>query len=389
MRSERSILHFNVADFAVAVERIEDTTLRQKPLIIGGCEGGNRAVVYDMSDEAFKCGVQKGMKLFRARRMCRDATVLAPRPLKYQRAMQTLLQEVKRYSPLIEHGTLDGHMFVDVTGTHRLFGPAPDVGWRVRKNIRGSVGLDPIWTLASNKLVSKVASRLVKPVGEYIVGAGEEEEFLAPLPVKLLPGVNLRERERLREFNIVKIGHLAALQRQQLMVPFGKRSDYLYDISHGIDNSEVTGGVHETAPVCFEHDFSEETNDGKVVKNHIFSLIQKAGRELRRRNQAARRVGVWVMYADGSRNVRQATRRQGTSSDFALKSMALLALQRAWTRRTRLCSCKLVCDRLHRESPQLLLFPGKVHGSKRKEKVLMAMDSIRDRFGESLVRVGG
>lgn len=388
MYSERSILHFNVADFAVAVERIEDSSLRQLPVIIGGSDGA-RPVVYDMSDEAFKCGVQKGMKLVHARRICREAKVLAPRPLKYQRAMQTLLKEVKRYSPLIEYGTQDGHLFVDVTGTHRLFGPAPDVGWRVRKDVRGSLGLDPIWALASNKLVAKVASRLVKPIGEYIVATGEEEAFLAPLPLHLLPGVQQRERERLREFNIIRVGQLAALQREQLMVPFGKRADFLHDISHGVDSSEVTYGVRETAPVCFEHDFVEDTNDGKIVRKCLASLVNKAGRELRRRNQAARRVGVWVLYADGSRAVRQATRRQGTSSDFALKALAELALQRAWTRRTRLCSCKLVCDRLHRQSPQLQLFPEKNQRSEKKQKVLVAMDRIRDRFGDKLVSMGG
>ncbi len=387
MHLERSILHFNVADFAVAIERVEDCTIRERPVIIAS-QHFSRPAVYDMSDEAYRCGVQKGMKLQQAKRLCREAAVLRPRPLVYQRAMLTLLGKVKTYSPLIEHGIADGHLFVDVTGTHRLFGPAPDVGWRVRKDVRCDLGLDPIWTLASSKLVSKVASRLVKPVGEYIVAAGEEEAFLAPLPLSLLPGVEQREADRLREFNIFRIGQLAELNKQQLMVPFGGRGDFLYDVSHGIDRTPVNAGIAEMAPVSCEYDFIEETNDQKLVQNSMAKLVSNVGRELRQRRQVTRRVGVWIYYADGSRTVRQASRRQGTSSDFVLKNMVLLALQRAWTRRIRLCSCKLVCDRLHRESPQLSLFPEKTPRESRQQHLLGAMDNIRERFGDRLVSLG-
>ncbi len=387
MNLERSILHFNITDFAVAVERAQDCTIREKPVIVASLHS-SRPVVYDMSDEAFHSGVQKGMKLQQARRLCRKAAILRPRPALYQRAMLTLVGKVKAYSPLVEHGVGDGHLFVDVTGTHRLFGPAPDVGWRVRKEVRDGLGLDPIWTLAANKLVSKVASRLVKPVGEYIVAAGEEEAFLAPLSLSLLPGIKRREAEKLREFNVFRIGQLAELNRHQLMIPFGLRSDFLYDISRGIDNSNVTAGLAETAPVCCEHDFPEETNDQQYVQHAIVKLVSRAGQELRRRRQATRRVGVWIFYGDGSRTVRQASRRQGTSSDFVLKNMALLALQRAWTRRIRLCSCKVVCDRLHKESTQLSLFPEKTIKTTRQLHLLAAMDKIRERFGDRMVNLG-
>ena len=232
MGRERAIIHFNVADFAVAVERVADCALRKKPVIIAPFQAA-RALVYDMSEEAFQCGVHKGMALRQATRLCRGASVLLPRPDVYRRAMQAFLGQVREYSPLLEHGIIDGHLFVDVTGTHRLFGPAPDIGWRVRRRARNDLGINPIWTLAANKLVAKVASRLVKPVGEYIVAAGEEEDFLAPLPLHLLPGLSPEEIRRLREFNLASIGQLAALNRQQLLVPFGDRSGFLYEASHG------------------------------------------------------------------------------------------------------------------------------------------------------------
>ncbi len=387
MYRERAILHFNVADFAVAVERVVDTTLRRRPVIVAPL-GAARAVVYDMSEEAYRAGVRKGMILRQATRMCREAAQLPPRPELYRRAMQSFLKEVCHYSPFVEHGLEDGHIFVDVTGTHRLFGPAPDVGLRVRRQVRDGLGINPIWTLAANKLVAKVASRLVKPVGEYIVAPGEEEPFLAPLAVSLLPGLTLREIERLLEFRIVTVGQLAGLSRQQLMVPFGSRGAFLHEVSRGIDASRVAAGSAETAPVDCEHVFVGDTNDRQEVEAAVADLVGRAGRELRGRRQVACRVGIWLRYADGTHVVRQASTRQGTASDFLLRRLAATALERAWVRRIRLRGVRLVCDRLHRQSPQLPLFPEMETGSRRQERLLDAMDAIRGRFGHALIGPG-
>lgn len=386
MLRERFILHFNVADFAVAVERVCDTLLRRRPLIIAPLQAA-RAVVYDMSEEAFQNGVRKGMPLFQAKKRCPEAVVLPPRVELYQRAMGDCRKRVTRFSPLIEHGIADGHLFVDVTGTHRLFGPPPDIGWQVRKEVCKDLGVNPIWTLSPSKLVAKVASRLVKPVGECIVAAGEEEEFLAPLPVSLLPGVHPREMRRMQELNIFKIGQLAGFSRQDLIIPFGSRGDFFYETSRGIDRQDVVCGVRQTAVISHEHHFGDDTNDRRQVQQVIGELAAMAGRELRCNGQEARRVGVAIAYSDGSIITRQASRRIGSSSDFVLRDMALLALQRAWSRRTRLRSCRLICDRMHRRSPQLPLFSmNQEH--KERQKILGAMDTIRHRFGETTIHLG-
>jgi DNA polymerase IV len=387
MFRERSILHFNVADFAVAVERIIDTSLKSRAVIIAPLQAA-RSAVYDMSEEAYQAGVRKGMLLRQAARMCRGAEILQPRVDVYRKAMKGLLRQAQEYSPLVEHGMEDGHLFVDVTGTHRLFGPPVDVGLQVRRAVRQRLGLNPIWALAANKLVSKVASRLVKPVGEYIVTPGEEQQFLAPLPVSLLPGLDDREIRQLRDFRIATIGQLAGLSRSQLMVPFGSRSTYLHDISHGIDNSAILGEVQDSAPVDCEHIFADDTNDQREVEAAVADLVSRAGAELRRRRQEARRVGVWISYADGAHVVRQATARRRTASDFLLLQLAGTALARAWQRRGRLRSCRLVCDDLHRQSPQLALFPETQAGEVRQDRLLTAMDSIRDRFGHGLIATG-
>ena len=154
---ERAIIHLNVADFAVAVERVVDIRLRNRPVVIAP-EGASRAAVYDMSQEAFLAGVRKGMALKRAVRFCRDVRILPPHPDRYEQAMKAFLKRILPYSPLVETGEIDGHIFVDATGTTRLFGPPMDVAWRLRKQVRKDLGFDPIWSLAPNKLVAKVAT---------------------------------------------------------------------------------------------------------------------------------------------------------------------------------------------------------------------------------------
>ena len=384
MLQERNILHLNVADFGVAVERISDSSLAGRPVIIAPLQSA-RAVVYDMSDEAYHAGVRKGMLLNRAVKRCRGAHLLQPRVELYRKAMSGLIREVKNYSPQIEYGLEDGHLYVDITGTHRLWGPPPDIGMRIRREIRSGMGLDPIWTLGANRLVTKVASRLVKPVGEYIVAQGEEESFLAPLSVSLLPGLKREELRQLQDFRIRSIGQLADLSHRQLMVPFGSRSSYLYEASRGRDVSEI-GKETEKQPVV-EHEklFAADTNDKREVEAAVADLAAHCGSELRRQKQAARRVGIWLCYSDGGHIVRQASTKSGTASDFVLHKLAMTALSRAWLRRTRLRTIRMSCDRIHRESPQLPLFPETVQGEKRQDRLLSAMDQIRARYGHGAI----
>ena len=376
-----------MADFAVSVERVVDITLRDRPIIIAPLQAA-RAQVYDMSEEAYSEGVHKGMALRHATKICRGAKLLPPRSGLYQKAMGKFLKEVQGYSPLIENGFDDGHFFVDVTGTHRLHGPAPDIGIRIRRHVKKQLGINPIWTLGSNKLVSKVASRLVKPVGEYIVNPGEEALFLAPLSIALLPGVTRQELQKLLEFQLTTIGSLAGLSQQQLMVPFGSRCDYLHKVSRGIDETGINVPNTTMQTVDYESSFADDTNDRQEVEGAVIDMVGKAAHFLRAKGQVARRVGVWLRYSDGSHVVRQASDRAGSNSNFVLQRLAFAALKRAWLRRTRIRSCRFVCDRLQKQSPQLLLFPDKSIQEMQQEKLLGAMDTIRNRFGHNVIRMG-
>jgi DNA polymerase-4 len=384
---ERSIIHLNIADFAVAVERALDCRLNDRPVIIAP-GGAARATVYDMSDEAYRCGIRKGMPLHRAVRRCKEAKILAPHPDRYEHAMRSLLKRTLPYSPLIETGEVDGHLFVDVSGTSRLFGLPRDVAWKLRRQVKKDLSLDPIWSVAPNKLLAKVATRLVKPNGECIVPAGEEKSFLAPLPVSLVPGIDRNDLLRLREFNFVRVSELAALSLEQLQVPFGVRARFLYETARGIDPSPVLPVGQKPPQVIADHEFGTDSNDRSALEKALYGLVEQVGNKLRRGRRAARRVAIVVDYTDGRRCVRRLAFKPATANDLTLFGLARKTLLLAWTRRVRIRHVRLICDRLTFPPAQLELFAAEQQKNTKRQNIITAVDSIRRRFGDTALQVG-
>jgi len=371
----------------VAVERALDPRLQDRPVVIAP-EGAVRAAVYDMSEEAYRNGIRKGMALRRALRRCRDIRVLPPHPDRYEQAMHGLLRQALPYSPLIETGEGDGHLFIDVTGTSRLLGPPVDVAWRLRRQVSKDLGLNPVWSLGPNKLIAKVATRLVKPDGEYIVAAGEESPFLAPLPIHLVPGIERDELLRFRELNLTRVSQAAGLTLEQLQVPFGKQAMLLYEAIRGIDPSPVLPVGHKPPRLIADREFGTDTNDPAVLQGALYRLVETHGRNLRRRRRAARRVAVLLDYTDGVRCARQTTVRPASANDQKLFAAAQRALRTAWTRRVRVRHLRLICDRLIYPPAQLELFADDKKIDDKSTGLTAAIDTIRQRFGHEAVQFG-
>ncbi len=387
---ERFIIHFNVADFAAAVERVADPRLRERPLVIAP-EGTPRAVVYDMSEDAYRNGVRKKMPLRQALQRCPGAAVLSPNPNRYKRAMEAFLKHALPYSPRIEMTDTRGHLFLDVTGTGRLFGPPPDVAWRIRKQVRAAMGLDPIWSVAPNKLTAKVATRMVKPAGEYIIGAGEEEAFLAPLPLHLIPGIEPGDLKRFSDFNLMVVREAACLSKDHLAVLFGPRSTAIYEALRGIDPSPVHPFTQAPPAAAADHVLGEDTNTRASLEKTLFQLMEQVGGNLRKQGLAAGRIRVSLGYSDGIQATRHVAVSPASANELHLFPAAAALFQRLWTRRVRVRRLAVICDRLTYPPPiqqDLFAFTQNVQKDAIRDRLITVLDAVRNRFGKEALRFG-
>jgi DNA polymerase-4 len=327
------------------------------------------------------------MPLRRAERLCKGSRIIAPKPHRYEKAMQALFKRVEPFSPLIESEEDSGHIFLDLTGTKKLFGPPQDVAWRIQKTMRGELGLEPIWALARNKLVAKAASRVVKPLGEIVIPSGGEEGFVGSLPLHLVPGIEPEDLRLWREYNIWRADQALMWSPGHLGVVFGKRAGFFHRILRGRDDSPVLPAGQRPGHIRLDHEFSEDTNELRRVEAALYILAEKAGARLRKAGRVARRVGLSLDYSDGKRIFRQRSHQPGTANDFLLYDLAQKALESAWFRRVRLRHMRLSCSRLVFPPRQLELFSQEEMG-KKNDSLIGALDRIRQRHGVGSIRMG-
>src|SRR5262245_20181538 len=254
----RSVLCVDVPAFPLAVARVADSALRGRPVLIAP-EGSSRALVLAVSDEALREGVWPGMPVPAALRRCPGAILKAPDDDLYRRASTAVLGLLGGFTPLLEPSAR-GRAFLDLTGTGRLFGQAPDAAARIRREIAARLRLNATVGVATNKLVSHIAARVIRPDGLYDIFPGSEAAFPAPLPVRVLPGAQAAGDVRFEDLGIARIGDLRALSPEQARLAFGRRGERLRRQASGIDDAPVRPPEREPS-VAEDETLLETTND--------------------------------------------------------------------------------------------------------------------------------
>jgi DNA polymerase IV len=379
---ERQIIHLRVARFPIAVERVVHPELRGRPVLIAQ-PGSHRSVVTETSSEAWNSGIRAGMPLARATKICRNAIVLPPNEELYLRASRAIHRVLEGFSPMLEPSG-HGHAYLDVSGTVRLFGPARDTAWKAQKEIRRLVHLDASIGVASNKLVSRIAAEISKPLGLQDVPHGDEPSFLSPLPVRLLPGVGLQIEKQLDELNIRVMRELATMKLEHLTLAFGRFGFVLHHRALGVDSTPVYP-VREIPAVDCQETLAEDSNDDDLLRTLLSQLCSEAGEELRERQQSAGGIGLRVMYADRRDNWRKLKFRAPVRSSMALFAYALRLLPLVLDRRTRVRSMHVRLTDLSTGAVQMELFSNP--GAERRSKLECAVDALRRRFGKETIGI--
>ncbi|HUT53236.1 MAG TPA: DNA polymerase IV [bacterium] len=381
---DRELLHINITAFPVGVERIIDPALRGRPVVIAAMNSP-RAVALAISREAYLEGVRKGMAVASAKKFCRGLIVIPPNEQLYRRAALSVLDLVAPYSPLVEPWR-PGHLHLDLTGTRRLFGSVVDTAAKINREIRDRLCLRNTVGVAQNKLVSRVASRVIRPRGLCEVFAGSEAAFLAPLEVDVLPGIGDKTAARLADFNIALVGELAAVSADHLVMAFGAMGRRLHQYARGIDDSPVR--PPERAPLVAEEEtLGEDANDDHTVMAVLYLLTERATRRLRAMRCRARSVKLELIYADHVSASREAALREPADLDRPVFAKAGELLEKTWARRVRLRWLGLTLKDLARGPRQLGLFDHD-RENERERSLAVALDQVRARFGESALRCG-
>ena len=299
------LAHLDLDAFFAAVEELEDPSLREKPLVVGGDPHG-RGVVSTANYAARSYGIHSAMSAAEALRRCPRAVFLRPRHALYRQYSRAVWDTVSQIVPRIERTGMD-EGYLDLGPVAQDFVTARKFAAAVQTSVRGTTKLGCSLGVGTSKVVCKVASDRRKPGGITVVPPGTEARFLAPLAVRLLPGVGPRAEERLRAAKVDTIGGLASLSDVELGVVLpGSVGRVLRDRACGIDPRDLELELEQMS-VSAEDTFARDTSDRDVLHAEVRRLADLVAERLRNSGLSGRTVSAKLRYADFSIRTRSTT----------------------------------------------------------------------------------
>jgi DNA polymerase-4 len=378
----RQILHVDMDAFFVSVEELEDASLKGKPVIVGADPEG-RGVVAAASYEARKFGVHSAMPIRTAKKLCPHAVFLRGQHEKYREYSDKIGQIFGEFTPVVEMVSID-EAYLDLTGTERLHGSAFRAADRLIRTVKERTGLNCSIGLSTSHLVSKIASDQAKPHGLLYVLPGYEATFLAPLPIRRMPGIGKVTEPELLSRGISTIGDLARAGPEKLKEWFGKYGEWLYVKSQGQD---IEAYAYEEEPKSISHETTFDTDTAEVeeIERTLSYLSQLVGRRLRDHGFFARTVGLKLRYADFRTLTRDVTLDEPTHLDSVIFESVLRLFENAWNRKQKIRLLGVRTSNLEKGVFQrgLLEAPQK----QKLERLAQAADQLRARFGFDAVKL--
>ncbi len=380
---ELSIAHIDCDAFYASVEKREDPSLRDRPVIVGG---GRRGVVSTACYIARIRGVRSAMPMFQALRLCPDAAVVRPRMALYAEVSARIRAMMEALTPAVEPLSLD-EAFLDLGGTLRLHGAPPAVLLaRLARAVEAELGITVSVGLSHNKFLAKLASDLDKPRGFRVIARAGTDGFLAPLPVRALWGVGAAGQEALEAAGIRTLGDLRRWQKADLQRRFGTGAERLWHLARGEDSRRVS--PHERPQsISNETTLAEDTADRDLIEGHIWRLAEKAADRAKAKGLAGRTVTLKLKRSDHRLITRRTTLREPTQiADRLWRTARALFDDLAGTGPFRLVGVGLsdLTDASRADATADLLDPA----AAARAAAERAVDRVRARFGPDAIVKG-
>ena len=376
-----AIAHVDCDAFFASVEKRDDTSLADRPLIIGG---GVRGVVSTCCYIARQYGVRSAMPMFKARQLCPDAVVLKPNMAKYVEVSRQIRQLMDQLTPLVEPLSID-EAFLDLTGTDTLHQAAPALTLaRFARRVETEIGVTISVGLSYNKFLAKIASDFDKPRGFTVIGAAEAMSFLAPRPISLIFGVGRVLAETLSRDGLETIGQLQQTPPEQLMRRYGDTGARLALLARGEDSRRVST-EREMKTVSSETTFNTDLSDFDALSTELLALCERLSERLKAKGL----VGDTVTLKLKSAGFRLRTRARGLMIPTQLSHMLYESGRQLLAREMDGTAFRLIgigvsgIAPADGRDPVDLIEPA----IGRRAAAERAMDRVRERFGrDALVR---
>lgn len=374
--NNRSIIHLDMDTFFVSVERLINSSLVGKPVIIGGMS--DRGVVASCSYEARQFGVHSAMPMRMAKQLCGDAVFIRGDMEEYSKQSKLVTDIISERAPVYEKASIDEH-YIDITGMDRFFG---SLKWshELREHIIKNTGLPISFGLSTNKTVSKIATNEAKPNGELYIPQKNVKPFLFPLSIRKIPMIGKQSYRLLRSMGVSTIRTLSMIPPEMIIQVMGKNGISVWKKANGIDNTPVVQ-YSERKSISTERTFDKDTIDIKKLKNLLISMVEKISFELRKKQKLAGCITVKIRYSNFDTHTLQ-KHLPYTSFDHVLMQTALELFERLYTRRMLIRLIGVRFSNMVGGSQQLDLFDDKPEMT----GLYQAMDSIRLRYGNKAVR---
>jgi DNA polymerase-4 len=372
----RAIVHMDLDSFFVSVERLKNSSLMGKPLIVGG--NSARGVVASCSYETRQFGVHSAMPMRMAKKLCPDAIVISGDMESYSKYSADVTAIISEKAPLYEKRSID-EFYLDLTGMEKFFGCYKWTS-ELRHHIIKQTGLPISFGLSVNKLVSKMGTNKAKPNGHLQIHSGEEKEFIAPMSIQKIPGVGEETAAHLYSMGVKTIRTLREIPIQLLQKEFGKNGLSIWEKANAIDHSPVEA-YDEQKSISSETTFSTDTTDMHFLKSVLVSLTEELAFELRNTGRLTGCITVKIRYSDFNTFTQQ-KKISLTASDSTLIELAKQIFEKLYDKRLLIRMVGIRFSHLVNGSPQINLFED-TEGS---VNLCMALDKIKNKYGSVAVK---
>ena len=379
----RTIVHLDADAFFASVEQAADSRLRGKPIAVGG---ESRGIIASASYEARKFGIYTPMPTARARKLCPKLIVLPGDYERYEQFSNWMFSYAYDFTPSVEQTSIDEGYF-DITANRSR--PSVDIALTISKAIRQSLKITVSEGIASNKLISQIASKLNKPVAFQSVPAGHEKHFLHPLPNRWLPGIGPKTAHRLNAAGLADIGQIAATPVDLLALLLGNQAPVVRQFANGIDERPLIPASQPQKSYSQQETFNEDVTDEEYVEAVLRRMADRLFATVRDEDRSVRTLTVKVRYNDRDENQRADSLREPTDLETDVYGRLGGLLREAWQRRVslRMVSLKLsnVYDGVFRSE---LPLETNVRNHEARERLAVALDELRRNKGWAVILRG-